>query len=44
MNANEKVQKLTLLLDRHQQYRETCLNLIASENTPSPLVEALFDE
>ena len=44
MNANEKVQTLTSLLDKHHEYRETCLNLIASENTPSPLVEALFDE
>ena len=44
MNANKKVQKLTSLLDKHHEYRETCLNLIASENTPSPLVEELFDE
>lgn len=44
MNANEKVQKLTSLVDKHHEYRETCLNLIASENTPSPLVEELFDE
>ena len=33
-----------LLLNKHHEYRETCLNLIASENTPSPLVEELFDE
>ena len=44
MVHNSKVQKLTSLLDKHQTYRDTCLNLIASENTPSPLVEELFDE
>ncbi len=44
MTHNTKVQKLTALLDKHQTYRDTCLNLIASENTPSPLVEELFDE
>ena len=44
MTHNPKVQQLTSLLDKHHAYRETCLNLIASENTPSPLVEELFDE
>ena len=44
MNATQKVDKLNSLLNDHHQYRETCLNLIASENTPSPLVEELFDE
>ena len=44
MTHNPKVQKLTSLLEKHHTYRETCLNLIASENTPSPLVEELFDE
>ena len=44
MAYNTKVQQLTSLLDKHQTYRDTCLNLIASENTPSPLVEELFDE
>ncbi len=44
MNPNEKIEKLTSLLNKHHEYRETCLNLIASENTPSPLVEELFDE
>ncbi len=44
MMHNAKVQKLTSLLDKHEAYRDTCLNLIASENTPSPLVEELFDE
>ncbi len=41
---NAKVQELTSLLNKHHRYRETCLNLIASENTPSPFVEELFDE
>ncbi len=44
MNPNQKIEKLTSLLNQHHEYRETCLNLIASENTPSPLVEELFDE
>ena len=44
MVRNARVQQLTSLLDKHEAYRETCLNLIASENTPSPLVEELFDE
>ncbi len=44
MNPNQKIQKLISLLNKHHEYRETCLNLIASENTPSPLVEELFDE
>ncbi len=44
MTHNPKVQQLTALLEKHHTYRETCLNLIASENTPSPLVEELFDE
>ncbi len=44
MTHNLRVRQLTSLLDKHHTYRETCLNLIASENTPSPLVEELFDE
>ena len=44
MNPDQKIEKLTSLLNKHHEYRETCLNLIASENTPSPLVEELFDE
>ena len=44
MAHNARVQQLTSLLDKHEAYRNTCLNLIASENTPSPLVEELFDE
>jgi glycine hydroxymethyltransferase len=44
MNPNQKIEKLTSLLNQHHEYRETCLNLIASENMPSPLVEELFDE
>ena len=44
MNPNQQIQKLTALLNKHHEYRDTCLNLIASENTPSALVEELFDE
>lgn len=44
MNPNQKIEKLTTLLNKHHEYRQTCLNLIASENMPSPLVEELFDE
>lgn len=44
MNPSQKLEKLSLLLSKHHQYRKSCLNLIASENTPSPLVETLFDE
>lgn len=44
MNPNQQIEKLTTLLNKHHEYRDTCLNLIASENTPSPLVEELFDE
>jgi glycine hydroxymethyltransferase len=44
MSQNAKVQKLTSLLNNHHTYRDTCLNLIASENKPTPLVEELFDE
>lgn len=44
MNPNQRIEKLTTLQNKHHEYRETCLNLIASENVPSPLVEELFDE
>ncbi len=44
MNPNQKIEKLTTLLNKHHEYRDTCLNLIASENVPSALVEELFDE
>ena len=44
MNPNQKIQKLNSLLTKHHAYRNNCLNLIASENTPSPLIEELFDE
>ncbi len=44
MTPNQKIEKLTTLLNKHHEYREACLNLIASENVPSPLVEDLFDE
>lgn len=44
MSPNRRIEKLTTLLNKHHEYRQNCLNLIASENTPSPLVEELFDE
>lgn len=44
MNPNQQIEKLTTLLNKHHEYRDACLNLIASENTPSALVEELFDE
>ncbi len=44
MNPKHRIEKLTTLLNKHHEYRQTCLNLIASENIPSPLVEELFDE
>ncbi len=44
MNPDQKIQKLNSLLTNHHVYRKNCLNLIASENTPSPLVAELFDE
>ena len=44
MNYDAKLQELKGLLNTHHEYRQTCLNLIASENTPSPMVEELLDE
>lgn len=44
MNPKQRIERLTTLLNKHHEYRENCLNLIASENVPSPLVEELFDE
>lgn len=44
MNPDQQIKKLTALLNKHHEYRKACLNLIASENTPSPSVEELFDE
>ncbi len=38
----EKVQQLDGLLRKHHTFREDCLNMIASENLPSPLVDRLL--
>lgn len=42
MNFDPKVEEIKSLLDKHRGFREKCLNLIASENVPSPLVERLL--
>jgi len=44
MNFEIKVQEIESLLENHREFREDCLNLIASENVPSPLVERLLSE
>ena len=44
MNFGSKVQEIESLLEKHSTFRENCLNLIASENVPSPLVERLLVE
>lgn len=44
MDFNEKVTEINSLLDQHNRFRGDCLNLIASENVPSPLVEGLLVE
>ena len=41
MNFCEKISEIEALIERHREYREGCLNLIASENRPSPLVDRL---
>lgn len=41
MNFREKIVEIESLIKQHRDYRETCLNLIASENQPSPLVDRL---
>lgn len=40
----EALHQLECLLSQHRDYRANTLNLIASENIPSPLVESLFSE
>ena len=40
----EALQPLEKLLAQHRDYRAESLNLIASENVPSPLVEGLISE
>ena len=42
MNVHQKVQEIEALLDQHRAFREDCLNLIASENVPSPFVERML--
>ena len=44
MDFNEKVKEINFLLEQHNTFRRDCLNLIASENVPSPLVEGLLVE
>jgi glycine hydroxymethyltransferase len=44
MNLDSKVTEIESLLEQHNSFRENCLNLIASENIPSPLVERLLVE
>ena len=39
-----KLQEIESLLEKHNAFRENCLNLIASENIPSPMVERLLVE
>ena len=40
----EQIARLKALIADQQTYRETSLNLIASENTPSPFVESMIVE
>ena len=44
MDFSEKVKEINSLLEQHNTFRGNCLNLIASENVPSPLVEGLLVE
>ena len=44
MDFNKKVKEINSLLEQHNTFRGDCLNLIASENVPSPLVEGLLVE
>ena len=44
MKPVANVQEIESLLQKHGTFRADCLNLIASENTPSPLVERLLSE
>ena len=44
MDFSEKVKEINSLLEQHNTFRGDCLNLIASENVPSPLVEGLLVE
>lgn len=44
MNLDRKVQEIECLIEKHKKFRRDCLNLIASENEPSPLVERMITE
>jgi len=44
MSFDTKVQEIESLLEKHKAFRANCLNLIASENVPSPLVERFIVE
>lgn len=44
MDAEKNINEIKTLLDKHRDFRATSLNLIASENRPSPLVESLISE
>ena len=40
----DPLQRLQSLIEEQRDYRADCLNLIASENTPSPFVESMIVE
>lgn len=42
MDYRRKVAEIDTLVEKHKTFRECCLNLIASETRPSPLVERLI--
>ena len=44
MKTDPRIHDIESLLEQHNDYRDSCLNLIASENVPSPLVEGLLAE
>ena len=44
MNFDLKLREIESLIEEHKRFRADCLNLVASENTPSPLVEGLIVE
>ena len=44
MNVNSEIKRLESLIEEQRAYRADSLNLIASENTPSPFVEGMITE
>ena len=44
MSVDLKVREIESLVEKHGEFRRDCLNLIASENRPSPLVEGLLTD